>query len=222
MSAEKVIAAARGDLGYTEFPAGSNRTKYWEVYDPAYQGQPWCVSFLWWCFREAGESAAFFGGAKTASCGTLLRWFREQGQVVPADDAQPGDIVMLNFRGGAQPEHCGLLLGVNSMDNSYVNTIEGNTTPGYEGSQDNGGCVALKHRYRSQIVAVCRPKYKEEETAPGNDWEQHWAREHIQWALDEGIAQGYQDGSFRPDKPTTRAEAVTMLHRLEKMLLSGK
>ena len=51
-----------------------------------------------------------------------------------------------------------------------------------------------------------------------NDWEKHWAEQHIQWAIDEGIAKGYQDGSFQPDKPITRAETVTMLHRLDTRL----
>lgn len=68
MSLSKVIEAARGELGYTESPPGSNRTKYWESYDPKMQGQPWCVAFLWWCFAQAGERMAFFGGGKTASC----------------------------------------------------------------------------------------------------------------------------------------------------------
>ena len=67
MSAEKVIQIAREELGYTEFPAGSNRTKYWEVYDPRMQGQPWCVSFLWWCFDRAGERMAFFVAASLAA-----------------------------------------------------------------------------------------------------------------------------------------------------------
>ena len=62
MSKENVIGIARGELGVTEDPPGSNRTKYWEAYDPAFQGQPWCVCFLWWVFRQAGEAPAFFGG----------------------------------------------------------------------------------------------------------------------------------------------------------------
>ena len=96
MSLSKVIESARGELGVTENPAGSNRVKYWTDFGPAFQGQPWCCAFLWWCFDEAGESAAFFGGAKTASCGTLLRWYREQGLTVPVSEVQPGDIVILD------------------------------------------------------------------------------------------------------------------------------
>ena len=40
MSKENVIGIARGELGVTEDPPGSNRTKYWEAYDPAFRGSP--------------------------------------------------------------------------------------------------------------------------------------------------------------------------------------
>ena len=221
MSAKKVIEIARGELGSTESPPGSNRTKYGEAF--GWDGVPWCVIFLWWCFREAGESAAFFGGGKTASCGTLLRWYQAQGQRIDmqkaeAGDVLPGDIVILDFTGKGETQHCGIVEAAftSSGKLATVRTIEGNTTPGSEGSQYNGGCVAEKWREPRQIFAVCRPTYKEEEK-PVNDWEKHWARQHIQWAVDEGIAQGYQDGSFQPDKPVTRAELVTMLHRYDAL-----
>ena len=227
MSAEKVIAVAREELGNTEYPPGSNRVKYWEPWGAAWQGQPWCVAFLWWCFREAGEGKAFFGGGKTASCGTLFRWYREQGKTVPVEDVQPGDIVILNFSGTKDTQHCGLVVDVSPVvcpatgAPSYIFTVEGNTAPGLEGSQDNGGCVALKQRAYRQIVAVCRPAYKEEEM-PKTDYEGHWAEQHIRWAIDKGIAKGYQDGSFQPDKPITRAEMVTMLHRYDAIRSKGE
>ena len=211
MSAERVIEIARGELSYTENPAGSNRTKYGAAY--GLQNQPWCVIFLWWCFREAGEAAAFFGGGKTASCGTLLRWYAAQGQTVPVSKARPGDIVLLNFHNGQEPEHCGLVVGTST--NAYIQTIEGNTSPGLEGSQDNGGCVALKWRYARQVVAVLRPNYKEEQVEKQKDYEGHWAEKYIRWCIEHGLMMGYEDGSFGPDKPVTRAELATVLRRLE-------
>ena len=39
MSLSKVIEVAWGELGYTESPPGSNRTKYWEAYDPKMQNK---------------------------------------------------------------------------------------------------------------------------------------------------------------------------------------
>ena len=211
MSRERVIEIARLELGVTEQPPGSNRVKYWDEYDPKRQGQPWCVAFLWWCFDKAGERMAFFGGGKTASCSTLLRWYREQGLTVPVSEVQEGDIVLLNFNGKGTADHCGLVSWAGAVN---LATFEGNTTPGEEGTpkeQANGGCVALKRRFPRQIVAVCRPQYKEEE--PEDDITGHWAEDNIRWCIEHGLMKGYPDGSFQPDKPVTRAELATVLKR---------
>ena len=217
MSLSKVTGIARGELGYTEAPANSNRAKYWEAYDPKMQGQPWCVAFLWWCFDKAGERMAFFGGGKTASCGTLLRWYREQGLTVPVREVQLGDIVLLNFNGEGTPDHCGLVVGVNYHESggwkTSAQTIEGNTTPGEEGSQDNGGCVALKTRWGNQIVAVCRPQYQPEPGAV-DDISGHWAEDAIRWCIAHELMTGYEDGTWKPERPVTRAELATVLRRL--------
>lgn len=216
MSLSKVIEIARADLGYTENPPGSNRTKYWEAYDPKMQGQPWCVACQWDWFNRAGERMAFFGGGRTASCGTLLRWYKEQGLTVPEDQVQPGDIVILNFSGTRDTQHCGLVVDVLYNDKdalSYAQTIEGNTTPGIEGSQNDGGCVTLKWRHKSQIVGACRPPYKPEEI---DDITGHWAEAQIRRCIERGLLKGYPDGSFQPDKPVTRAELAVILDRLDK------
>ena len=147
MSKENVIGIARGELGVTEDPPGSNRTKYWEAYDPAFQGQPWCVCFLWWVFRQAGEAPAFFGGGRTASCTRLLRWYREHGCTAAPAEAEAGDILLLNFRGGTEPEHCALAV---KREGNVVFTIEGNTTPGWSGSHGDQDHHSLRAEHRQQ------------------------------------------------------------------------
>lgn len=150
-----------------------------------------------------------------ASCTTLGRWHKARGATAPLTDIRAGDIVLLNFHGGMTAEHCGLV--TEALGFGLVKTIEGNTSPGEEGSQDNGGCVALKTRTAAQIVLICRTDYKEEEPVK-TDYDKHWAREDIDWEKDKGIAKGYPDGTFHPDEPITRAEAVVMLRRLYKLL----
>ncbi len=218
MSRSKVIEVARGELGVTEFPAGSNCVKYWPDYTgigPSMQGQPWCVCFLWWCFWKAGESTAFFGGAQTASCGTLLRWYKEQGLTVPVEQVQVGDIVILDFSGRQKDtQHCGLVVDAYwHFDARYITTIEGNTSPS-DGSQSNGGMVCEKRRFPYQIVAVCRPQYKLEQEIV-DDVTGHWAEKAIRQCMEWGLLKGYPDGSFQPDKPVTRAELAVVLSRME-------
>lgn len=44
----------------------------------------------------------------------------------------------------------------------------------------------------------------------------HWALEDIKKVVAAGIMKGYEDGSFGPQKPVTRAEAVTIINRVLK------
>lgn len=53
-----------------------------------------------------------------------------------------------------------------------------------------------------------------ETSAPAyRDTEGHWASSYIAWAVDEDLANGYEDGTFQPDKPVTEAEFMAMLLR---------
>lgn len=213
MSIERVIAVAEGEVGYTESPPNSNRTKYWQEYDPSFQGQPWCVGGLWWVFNHADESSAFMGGGKTASCGILLRWYREMAQTVPVAQIQRGDISILNFSGTLDTQHCGLVTDVVKSNGSilYFRTIEFNTSDA--GSQDNGGMVCRKIRYPRQIVGVCRPQYKQE-VIPVDDITGHWSEKDALWCKEHHIMNGYPDGSFRPENPVLRGEEAAIAHRL--------
>ena len=220
MSKEKVIEVARADLGYTESPPGSNRTKYGEAY--GMNGVPWCVEALWYWFNEAGERMAFFGGGRTASCGTLLRWYREQGLTADKKAIQVGDILIQNFSGKKRDgeldtEHCGLVVEKGPLAGTWY-CVEGNTSPGEEGSQDNGGCVALKLRSVRNTVAVCRPQYQPEPVAV-DDVTGHWAAEEIRWAKENGLVKGFPDGSFKPNQGVTRAEICAILFRFFKMIM---
>ncbi len=40
-----------------------------------------------------------------------------------------------------------------------------------------------------------------------------WYSDYVAWAAEKGVVEGYPDGSFRPDAPVTREEAVTILGR---------
>lgn len=217
MSLSKVIETALGELGKTEFPKGSNLNEYGERYGK--NGVPWCVIFLWDVFNRAGERMAFYNGGKTASCRTLLRCYREEGKTAPITDILIGDILILNFsgkmyNGELDTEHCALVVEKGKLAGTWY-TVEGNTSPGLEGSQDNGGCVAKKLRSVKNVVAVCRPQYQPEPVTV-DDVSGHWAEADIRWAKYKGLLRGYADGSMRPDQPVTRAELATVIRRIKE------
>lgn len=212
MSLKSVLELAESQLGGTEFPANSNHIFYNNEYygkDVSGSAYKWCLVFLWWVFTHASERMAFFNGGKTASCTTFMNLYKMEGRFFTGGLYLPGDIAIMNFHHGTDPEHCGIITEVINTTPIAYKTIEGNTTPGEEGSQDNGGCVAKKTRYPYQIIGVCRPKYSEDPKEP--DYIGHWAEKTIKWALDNGIASGYPDGDFKPNAPLTRAEGVTLI-----------
>ena len=143
---DDVLKIAAWQLGVLENPAGSNRQKYGEAY--GMNGQPWCVMFVWWVFREAG-----FNLRKTASCTDLSNAYKAAGQWVTSG-YKPGDIVMFDFTGKrSKTEHCGIVEKVNG---NTLTTIEGNTGTS---SNANGGAVMRRTRDVRFVTGACRPRY---------------------------------------------------------------
>lgn len=225
MSLQSVINMAESQLGITEYPADTNHVIYnaeyygTDVFGPSYK---WCVVFLWWVFKHAGESKAFFNNGKTASCSKLMQLYKEECRFFTGGLYSVGDIALFNFSGGKDPEHCGLITEANTNGTIWYKTIEGNTTPGEEGCQDNGGCVAKKTRYPRNIIGVCRPDYSKEMPKPDHDYISHWAKDNIEWGLSNHIVTGYPDGSFKPNTPLTRAEGITIARNLADYILGNK
>lgn len=209
MTAEKVLAIARRELGTKESPANSNRVKYntWyygrEVSGSAY---PWCMAFVQWVFVQAGVPLPL----KTASCGVLMTAAKEYGQWV-TKDYRPGDVVIYDFPGGADTDHTGI---IESVTASGVVAIEGNTSQA--GSQSNGGQVCRKTRPYSQIVGAVRPKFEEEKKLDNVPSKAH--KEGVEWAIKNGIIAGDAAGNLKLTEPVTRQQMCTMLHRTAKKL----
>lgn len=65
----------------------------------------------------------------------------------------------------------------------------------------------------AQVAAPAAPPEPSE--CPGvnypTDIKGHWAETFIRQAYDQCLLKGYEDGSFRPDQPVSRAEAVKMV-----------
>lgn len=148
-----LIEAAKSQIGYKAKPDNTN--KYNLEYYGRESGQPWCVVFVWWLFKHTGISDLFFGGNKTASCGTLFDYYAKQGRVISDKKPQRGDLVFFEFNGVA---HCHIGI-CEDYDGKYVTTIDGNTSEA--SSQSNGGQVLRRRRSKVYIWGVARPDYAE-------------------------------------------------------------
>lgn len=217
MTASKVIDVALKEVGYKESPPNSNRTKYGEAY--GWNGVPWCVIFLWWCFHTAGMSKLFYNGGKVASCSQFMNWAKISGQWVTGDYRR-GDMVIFDFPGtSVSTDHIGIITDVTG---STIVTVEGNTSA--TGSQSNGGMVLQKTRPLSQVIGAIRPDYESEDIMTGeeiykalNDYLKtlpapEWAQEELQEAIEAGITDG-----TRPMQMIPRYQAAIMALRASKL-----
>lgn len=198
------------ELGYTESPGGSNRTKYGEWY--GLNGVPWCMEFVQWCFAMAGTPLPY----RTASCSALLGWYVKNRPEDVHDEPMAGDIIIYTFG------HTGI---VESATGDTVKAVEGNTSPGEAGSQDNGGGVYRRTRKRSLVEAYIRPYGEEKEMSYEKFLEYmekymdetaerplpEWAREEYQAAMDAGITDGARPMAYIP-----RYQAAIMALRGKK------
>lgn len=134
MNGEKVIAIAKREIGVTEVPFNTNKTKYGQWF--GLNGVAWCGIFVSWCYDKAGLPLGNIGFSKGfAGCQTAYDHFRKSGEITT--DPQPGDIVLFDWNGDKRYDHVGIFVSWKAKGQAF-NTIEGNTSPT---NASNGGCV---------------------------------------------------------------------------------
>lgn len=145
-------------LGKTESPAGSN-TAPWGLGTwirqllGLHEGVYWCGVYVWACLRAAGVTGL------TSRCASVSLTYDDalagrNGwlKVVDDHDGQPGDAVGLFSRS----THIAVI--ERRVPGGY-RTLEGNTSSGPGGSQNNGGGVYRRTRSYSDVAYVARPRY---------------------------------------------------------------
>lgn len=151
------LEAARGYVGNVEeHPPGSNRgvpIDKWNRAAGVPVGSYWCMSFVYAMFKASGTRNII----RTASVGFFLSWAHDQGFVVKRP--RKGDAVCFFFDRATPswPSHVGIIERVLSLGPAFwLQTIEGNTSSGDIGSQDNGGGVYRRRRLvkRASFVRV--------------------------------------------------------------------
>lgn len=167
-TAKQVMNYARSQIGYCESPKNSNRTKYGKAF--GVNGEPWCFIFEWACGNAVDKKNNPFPHNSNAAYGQDEivskkggTWIMKKNKSRSARKAalkkyKEGDCVDFDFGAmDAYRRHTGL---VDHVEGAYVYVVEGNTTPdGKNGSQSNGGMVAMKKRHYSAICSCARPKY---------------------------------------------------------------
>lgn len=165
-AAKNVLYCARQWIGYSRWDDPEPGTVfgrwYAELVDDPYFGEsgiPYCAMFVSYCLNWAGFEAAGLPGAYVP---WILSANLDAGRLVANEDAQPGDLVMFDWQGDGVADHIGIV-EENHADEGWMQTIEGNTSPGSGGSQSNGGGVYRRARNYSSIIGVARPYYETQE-----------------------------------------------------------
>jgi hypothetical protein len=140
----RALRAALSQVGYEEYPAGSNHQKFgvWFGFDRV----AWCAIFVTWARFQAGAT-----NVKTALAFQWEWWARaRQHGLSITYNPEPGDIVVYHFGEG----HVGFFRRWINRSQGVFEAVEGNTS---QTSDDNGGKVMLRVRDTGSYRCVfCR------------------------------------------------------------------
>lgn len=142
----KIIEIAEKEIGYSEAPANSNKTKYGKWF--GFDGVAWCGMFVSWCYYKAGQPLGNIGFSKGfAGCQTAVAFYKKKGKIT--NDPVAGDIVFFDWNGDGRYDHTGIF--VRHINEIYFETIEGNTSLT---NQSNGGQVMRRKRKYTGVLFV--------------------------------------------------------------------
>ena len=102
-----------------------------------------------------------------------------------------------------------------SADDWYNNAVSTLTNAGILDGYEDGTFRPNGNITRAEFATITArffdATYEGEDLFP--DIDGHWAQKYINESANAGIVNGYEDGTFRPQKLITRAEAMTMVNR---------
>jgi len=163
-----VLDRARGELGVTEVPLGSNNVKYGEWY--GLNRHPWCAMFVSWVFYHENMPLAFSTSKGFAYTPAGVAAFKAQGRWYTSNP-KPGDVVFFDFPGDRvnRVSHVGIAESVRA-DGTII-CIEGNTND-----------RVMRRARKLGIVGYGRPAYpdaQEDKDMPLSTEERNWIKETV-------------------------------------------
>lgn len=140
MKGQKVIDIAFKEVGVTESPKNTNKTKYGKWF--GLDGVAWCGIFCSWAYAQAGLSLPKIGFTKGfAGCPTAVAHFKKFKEITK--EPSLGDLVFFDWNGDGRYDHVGLFNGWKNKAKGEFYTVEGNTSLT---NQSNGGEVMSRTR----------------------------------------------------------------------------
>ncbi|WP_157109723.1 S8 family serine peptidase [Thermanaeromonas toyohensis] len=108
-------------------------------------------------------------------------------------------------------------------DGSYqlVNLLPGGSFSLEAQSLEDKSWLLVALDQRAGAITAQKVELGGEVSLPFWDTYGHWAAQDIKELSRQGLLAGYEDGSFRPDKPVTRVEFIVFLDRLAGMKETG-
>jgi hypothetical protein len=158
------VAWALRQVGTTEQPAGSNRgpkVSEWEKRMTGTSGYPWCGAFVGNAIEQGGKgnitarivyTPYIYDDAVHGRNGLERVVWRDGAGFGKEKVAHTGSLVLFDFGSGGI-KHVAMLRQP-WKGSGLLRTVEGNTSFGPGGSQDNGGCVARRDRDPSLVHSI--------------------------------------------------------------------
>lgn len=115
-----IVAIAEKEIGYTENPPGSNKTKYGEWY--GIDGNSWSAIFISWVYAQSGKQIQ--KGTKGFAAYVQMRNYAKQNNMITSNPV-PGDIYFIIYQGGNG--HGGIFVRWLDEKKTQFEAIEGNS-----------------------------------------------------------------------------------------------
>lgn len=158
---------ARGVMSTAASQLGTRSgSRYWDALYPAWDGAPWCATFVRWVLLENGvdwePSLPFYVPSYESKARAEGLWLAKWAT------PRAGDLVVYGEDTGA---HIGFI--EKALADGTIQTIEGNTSAGTAGSQTNGNGVYRRRRSRAWVRGFIRlplsDLYSKEDDMPSLD-----------------------------------------------------